>query len=337
MNYILSIQKIDVFEYPFIHPIIFKDKTYLHTNFSRYEFSFKEKASNSLVFKNSLCVNLLPLFWNKDNYEFSYPKNIEIELSHLDITKSFYNLCSDQVMPNNYKFTLELALFNFLLFKKLNPYQDFFQTSKSIKTAILMNSNNQDLSITDKFIKLKIGINSLARDKEVIKTLSEKNTLRLDANQSLTPIQLEDLLRDINPAAIDSIEEPFLDINKWCEFKYKDKYFLAVDESLDKDLSKLEGRIKYYVLKPSYNITISGIFDLLTKIKFKTSNALISSSYEYEDAFNFLISLASFCNHTGENHSTIHGLGTYQVMNQMKFIDQNPVNEAIKLRSFLIL
>lgn len=337
MNYILSIQKKDVFEYPFFHPIIFKDKTYLHSVFSRYEFSFKAHASKSVEFKISLCVNLLPLFWDRENYEFPYPKNIEIVLSGLDITKSFYNLCCDLVMPNNYKFTLELALFNFLLFKNLNPYQDFFKSSKSIKTAILMNSNNQDLGVRDKFIKVKIGINSLARDKEVIKALSEKNILRLDANQSLTPIQLEDLLQDINPAAIDSIEEPFLDINQWNEFKYKNEYFLAVDESLDKDLSRLEGRIKYFVLKPSYNITISGIFRLLTKTKFKNISAIISSSYEYDDAFNFLISLASFCNHIRDNHSTIHGLGTYQVMNQIKFLDTEPINEAIKLRSFLIL
>lgn len=335
MKFNLQIKKLKSFNYPFAHSISYKEKIYTHTKFALYEFSFMQ--SREVVFQTNLHVNLLPLFWDEKNANYKYTKNLEIDLSLCDMEKALFALTRNIDMPKNYQFTLELALFKFLLFKNSNPYSDFFSLERSVKSAILMNANKQTTALKNKFIKVKIGINNFEEDREIVKELSQNNRLRLDANQSLTPSQLDYILSDINPSSIDSIEEPFLDINDWTHFKLKEQYSLAVDESLDLELSKVSKYIKYYIFKPSYNISISEIFSFLSNKNFESIVPIISSSYEYEDSFNFLIKLASFCDEARENLSIIHGLGTYKIMNQTNFCDSGPLDEAIKLRSFPLL
>lgn len=334
MSLILKIKKQRTITKSFLNNIEFKSKHYKDTYFEEYLFSVSDihlKDQTDILSH----VNKLPLFWTNNNQTQLniFKENYNLNLSSLDFTKKGFGLINPDELKNlaaNYLFCLEFSLFKFLEKINLtNVFQGHFKTPHFVQSAVLMNASSIDLEMKNSLIKLKVGIHDLEFEKNVIAKLARNNTLRLDANQMLSKPSLEYLLEDISSDSIDYIEEPFQDIFDWQTFSYKDKFQLAVDESNNLNLETLYPYIKCFVVKPTYNFSISQVFEHY--LSRNNKQLIISSSYEEEESYNFLIHLAALIDPERKNQ---HGLGTYKIMNQEKFLKSNSSDRAIILQSF---
>lgn len=334
----LSVTKLNRNTFEFSSPIIFKDKTFTKTYSQNYEFIFlTENAVDTIQTE----VNLLPLFWENQTYSFN--KNWDLNLENLNLQSIGFGLISNiESMPLNYLFALEFALFKFLLKKNLIPIPSFYSSTLTTHSSSLLpvhEFNFENLPYNS-FIKIKIGLtkNSEESDNNLIKLLIKNNNIiRLDSNRTLSAHSLEKILTDVDPKFIDMIEEPFENPLDWQKFKFRDDFKLALDETLTAQnfgeiYEQLKNHVKYFVLKPTFNTSISGVFKFLEN---KTECIpIISSSYEFKDSFNFLIFLANYCDQIFTPLDLVHGLGTYKQMKQTSFFSIKSPEYGQKLQAF---
>ncbi len=315
------------------HPIKMESET---IDFSR---SFFAKAKIG-SFEYKLELPALSFFYK--DFRPSISGEYDLSFEDIDLTKRFFNIIKDsREFSHNEVFAIECALFEYLFFKAsshktsneknlidiLKNYA--FKNSTKINYLFKGDLKEDTKNYHNCTLKLKIGRQSAHLENEAIRTLIKQGcTLRLDANQMLTPLQLKEILKDCEPSSIDYIEEPFKTQRQWSEFSEltNSTYKLGLDENL---LSYLCGDFKAqdigaFIIKPALHLGISGYFSLINDEKYSGIKKVISSSFEQASAFRSLCRLSSL-----ENYP--HGLGTYEYLENHKILGIEVIADRIDL------
>ena len=314
----LVIEQGETLVHPFDQIIMWKEVFYQESYSKQLDFFFLDNKNNQYHILGE--VNLLPFFW-KDQ-KATIPSNLAIkDLDHLDLTRPYFNLIEDNKIDRNYQFAIEQALLAFLDIKNLLPNNLNLNSTPEVEISTLHTSHEspQDFSGT---VKIKIGQRTAKSDNILLRSLVSKDLrIRLDANRSLTPQVLDQILEDIPASMIEYIEEPFNHVMHWMNFSRRDEFLLALDETLcdDQYLQKfnhLKNYIGALVIKPSFNSSISEVFSMLTDPNYKNIDLVLSSSYEPAQSLNTLIHLANYINKVSLKEQLAHGLGTLVQMQQ---------------------
>lgn len=251
------------------------------------------------------------VLWNfeafKAGLSLNEDLNIEDFLDYIDISIK---------ESGSLKFALETALYDLYCQIKGIPLASFFNPNHcsriKLSTIYLNNCNRIKYFNT---VKLKIGVNSIINDIKSIEKINSENKIkfRLDANQSLSLNDLILIQKNINPAYIEYIEEPFADLdkNKIIDLKSNTSFKIAIDESIysskNNNLELIEtGLIDYVVLKPSIFGGYKDILEFVKHVKGFNTEIIFSSSLETHIGHMASVHLAACVNNLQE-----HGLDYY--------------------------
>ncbi len=190
---------------------------------------------------------------------------------------TFGVLPTTATLPTQILFSLE----SLLLSAYHQQFLDDFHLPASFKIPInrlfIPDSSEPDDSNIQ---TLKIKTSNLKKPLLLIQKLLQQNPrlqLRLDPNRTMTPSQLESLVKYIPKRNLEYIEDPYPHLHQG--LAVFNHFPLALDKELTHALQdkNIPQNVVALVVKPSRDLSLSGVISLLQQKKFKI---VISSPYE---------------------------------------------------------
>jgi O-succinylbenzoate synthase len=251
----------------------------------------------------------LPGF-SKESLDESEKQLIQFLDTHLIQLKSINSLQSLNALINNtlypsVRFGLEMGLIKLTQFKTINTRYSATTLNHTSAIAGLITGDVLDITRYSDYptIKVKVGREILDNDinniNKILQLTDNKQTLRLDANQSWTLDQATRFFTNVPAERIEFIEEP-LKVSATNDFEnYKNwstsiNTSFALDEQVqnpDFKLIPIQG-LSTIVIKPML-IGLKRTLEMVDKIKDLGINIVISSSYESSLTLNFLYQLSA--------------------------------------------
>lgn len=251
----------------------------------------------------------LPGF-SKESLDESEKQLIQFLETHLIQLKGVNSLQSLNALINNtlypsVSFGLEMGLLKLTQFKAINTRYSATTLNHTSAIAGLITGSVIDINRYSDYpaIKVKVGRESLDKDiiniNKLLQITDNKQTLRLDANQSWTLEQATRFFKEVPSERITFIEEPlkvsanngFEDYVNWSTAINTP---FALDEQVqnpDFKLIPIQG-LSTIVIKPML-IGLKRTFEMVDQAIDLDINVVISSSYESSLTLNFLYQLSA--------------------------------------------
>jgi O-succinylbenzoate synthase len=173
-------------------------------------------------------------------------------------------------------------------------------------------------------VKLKIGRASAADDRALVARALDalpQARLRLDGNRRMARASCTDILRGIDPARIEYLEEPLADPSELAELSRATGMPVALDElvvdgsddarALREDLARTKC-VAAWVLRMSAVGSLDRVYDRAAEAARLGADAVLSTAYESSYTLRLAVHLAAAI----PNARRAHGLGTAHVLLQ---------------------
>ncbi len=188
------------------------------------------------------------------------------------------------------------------------------QNTQKVKIAKLIGLESPLTFYSDEdCFKFKIGLN-LPLEREKISSLIRINPfvkIRLDANFSLSTKELCDFALSIPPDNLEFIEDVSDKEDKIISFAQLFPHKIACDETLEFVLeNNLQDLFKYFIVKPSQKLSLSGLFSLKNQLH-SSQKIILSSTYDHPET----VALYKQIIVREEMLDTHHGLDTNKYLN----------------------
>ena len=255
------------------------------------------------------------IIWAVESFIAGIQKEEEYTLDELLVMAEIQ--CSN---TPSIQFAIDTALYDIESQKKHISLSKFFnkQSLNYINYSQIL--INQNTTINNDIIKLKVGINRINDDVSFLNKISQEHPLmkiRLDANQLYSIEEFDTLYQQISHLNIDFFEEPIENPNtkklEYFKIKYSNLNY-AIDESLYQNKGYQEWiqkkLITTIIIRPSILGSFKEFFKIV-KLYNDSLQLLISSSLENSIGNMAIIHLASTLEKTSK-----HGVNIYSFFNE---------------------
>ena len=227
-------------------------------------------------------------------------ESYSVQLKRHNSLQSLNTLINVKLYPS-VRFGIEMGLMKLFRLNQENKNQ----SNTPIAIAGLITGNLVDIKRYSDYpvIKVKVGRQSLSKDinniNKLLQHTDNKQSLRLDSNQSWTLQQAKQFFSEVPNDQIEFIEEPLkitstTGSNNYSQWSQEIDVPFAFDEQVQNpkfELTPVQG-LSTLVIKPML-VGLSQTLELAEQAKSLGINIVISSSYESSLTLNFLYQLST--------------------------------------------